>query len=59
MVGKNISFKVAHAIVGKLIKYSIEKKKKIIDMSDEELNKFSAKFSPTIMKSIINANIPK
>lgn len=59
LVGKNISFKAAHAIVGRLIKYSIEKKKKIINMSDKELKRFSSKFSPNIMKRIINVNIPK
>jgi len=44
LVGKGIAFKEAHAIVGKLVKYSVEKGVLITHMPEAELKKISDKF---------------
>ena len=43
LIGKGISFKKAHDAIGKLVRYSLGKKKKIKQMSDKELENFSDK----------------
>ena len=43
LVKKGVPFKKAHDVVGKLVKYSVDKNKKIRDMKDKELKKFSEK----------------
>ena len=53
LVGKKLSFKEAHKIVGKLIIYALEKNKKIRDMKDAELKKFSPNLSLAVVKRII------
>jgi len=44
LVNKGEAFKTAHAIVGKLVKYSIDNGIEIKSMTDHELSKFSDKF---------------
>lgn len=44
LVYKGVPFKEAHTVVGRLIKYSMEKNILITDMSQDLLNKFSDKF---------------
>jgi argininosuccinate lyase len=43
LVDKGIAFKTAHAIVGKLVKYSIDNEIEIKSMTDHELSRFSDK----------------
>jgi len=44
LIKKEIPFKTAHDIIGKLVKFSLDTDRKIKDMKDEELKKFSDKF---------------
>ena len=50
LVDKKVSFKEAHTIVGKLIKYSLDNQIQIKDMPESLLKKFSVKF---VKKDII------
>ncbi len=43
LVDKGVSFKNAHDIVGRLVRYSLDKRIKIKSMSDQALKKFSPK----------------
>lgn len=43
LVGKGAPFTIAHSIIGKLIKYSIDNNVLIKDMAQDQLNKFSKK----------------
>ncbi|MGB2705826.1 MAG: argininosuccinate lyase [Candidatus Omnitrophota bacterium] len=43
LIKKGIPFKSAHDIIGKLVKFSLETDRKIKDMKDQELKKFSDK----------------
>ena len=54
LVGKGVAFKTAHDIVGKLVKHSIKAGKKIKDMSDEELKKFSNKLKQKDVSKLID-----
>jgi len=54
LVTKGIAFKVTHDIVGELVKYSIDSKKKIVDMTDTELRKFSKHLTNKVLKKIID-----
>ena len=56
LVGKNISFEEAHNIIGKLVKYSLNKGILIQKMPQGELKKFSDKF---VKKEIVSLFDPK
>lgn len=56
LVEKKVPFKDAHTIIGKLINYSLDKKRDIKLMSDSELKKFSPKL---IKKEMIKLFDPK
>lgn len=54
LIKKGIPFKTAHDIIGKLIKYSLDKDKKIRKMKNKELKGFSDKLTPKIIKEIMD-----
>jgi len=45
LVKKGVAFKEAHNIIGKLVKFSLDNSRKIKEMSDEELRRFSDKLN--------------
>jgi argininosuccinate lyase len=49
LVDKGVAFKTAHAIVGKLVKYSIDNGIEIKSMTSHELSRFSDKFKSSEM----------
>lgn len=49
LVKKNVSFRDAHEIVGKLIKYSLNKEKFLYQLNIEELKSFSEHFSNEVL----------
>lgn len=54
LIKKGISFKQAHDIIGKLVKFSIDTKRKIKDMKDPELAKFSDKLKQEEIVELMN-----
>lgn len=54
LIKKGIPFSIAHEIIGKLIKYSLESNKKIKEMSDVELKKFSDKINKDEIVKLID-----
>lgn len=54
LVSKGVAFKSAHTKIGNLVKYAIQNNKKIKDMTDEELKKFSEYLKKKVVKSIID-----
>jgi len=54
LVYKGVPFQEAHQIVGRLIKYSEEKKVKIKDMPESLLKKFHQEFSSEVLKKILS-----
>jgi argininosuccinate lyase len=63
LVKKDIPFRQAHGIVGKLVRYAIENKKTLSELDIKEYKKFSTKFdddvkSITVESSIAARNVP-
>ena len=63
LVKKEIPFRQAHAIVGKLVRYAIENKKTLLELDIKEYKKFSPKFdddvkSITVESSLAARNVP-
>ncbi|MCX5686080.1 MAG: argininosuccinate lyase [Candidatus Omnitrophica bacterium] len=56
LVDKGVPFKEAHAVIGRLVKHTIDNSIEIKSMSDAELKKFSEKF---VHKEIIKLFDPK
>ena len=56
LVDKRIPFKEAHAIIGKLVKYSIDNEIEIKDMPEDRLKEFSDKF---VKKEIVKLFDPR
>jgi len=56
LVDKKIPFKEAHAIIGKLVKYSIDNEIEIKDMPEDKLKDFSDKF---VKKEIVKLFDPR
>lgn len=54
LIKKGVSYREAHDIVGRLVRDCLDKGKKISDLSDKELNKYSKKLKPDV-KMILNA----
>lgn len=54
LVTKKYSNRDAHEITGKLIRYSIDKKKSIKEMSDNELKRFVPELNRKMMKDLLN-----
>jgi argininosuccinate lyase len=54
LVNKGVPFKQAHQVVGKLIRYSEERKQKIIDLSQETLSEFHKDLKKQQIKKIVN-----
>ncbi|MBU2063550.1 MAG: argininosuccinate lyase, partial [Candidatus Omnitrophica bacterium] len=52
---EKVAFRDAHDIVGKLIRYSEDKKTKIKSMSDEELGKFHKSLNKKVINKVMNA----
>lgn len=52
LVRKKVPFRKAHTIVGNIVKYCIDNEKKLCDLTLEELNRFSDKFSKDIFDII-------
>ncbi len=50
LIQKGISYRDAHDIVGKMIKECVDKGKKIADLSEKELKKYSIKFNSDVKK---------
>ncbi len=57
LVDKQVPFKTAHTIVGKLIKYSIDNNLEIKSMSRTELEKFSSKFDREEILKLFNPKV--
>ena len=55
LVEKGIAFKDAHTSIGNLIKYSLKENKKIRDMSDLELKRFSKYLTKSVVKKTMDA----
>ena len=63
LVKKDIPFRQAHAIVGKLVRHAIENKKTLSELDIKEYKKFSPKFdddvkSITVESSLAARNVP-
>jgi len=54
LVQKQVPFKEAHAIIGKLVKYKYDNKKDIREMDKATLNQFSDLLTPKVVKTLIN-----
>ncbi|MCM8761373.1 MAG: argininosuccinate lyase [Candidatus Omnitrophica bacterium] len=54
LVDKGVPFKTAHAIVGRLVRYSLDNKIEIKSMSEAELHKFSDKFKSQQILKLFN-----
>lgn len=54
LVTKGIAFKDAHTMIGNMIRYSLKEEKKIKDMSNAELNRFSKFLDKKIVNRLIN-----
>ncbi len=54
LIKKGISYREAHDIVGKIVKGCLDKGKKISDLTNQELKKYSDKLGPDV-KNILNA----
>jgi len=54
LVQKGIAFKDAHTIVGRLIRYKLEKDKNLRAMTAEELKTFHPLLTPALLKKIID-----
>jgi argininosuccinate lyase len=54
LVTKGLAFKDTHDIVGKLVQNSIDKKIKIVDMSNDQLKTFNEHLNKKIVKKIID-----
>ncbi|VAX35073.1 Argininosuccinate lyase [hydrothermal vent metagenome] len=50
LIQKGITYREAHDTVGKMIKECVDKGKKIADLSDKELKKYSSKFESDVKK---------
>ena len=57
LVDKDVPFKTAHTIVGRLIKYSLDNSIEIKSMTDRELNKFSDKFRKSDIIRLLNPKV--
>ncbi|MCX5665776.1 MAG: argininosuccinate lyase [Candidatus Omnitrophica bacterium] len=57
LVDKGVPFKTAHAIVGKLVKYSIDNRIEIKSMTDHELSRFSDKFKNKEMIKLFDPKV--
>ncbi len=57
LVKKGIPFKNAHDIIGKLVTASLKSGKRIKDMKDKELHKFSGKLKISEIKKILNPEV--
>lgn len=60
LVGKDLPFREAHAVVGQTVLYGIEKQKYLLDLSIEEFKQFSDVIEPDIYdvlepKAVVNA----
>ena len=51
---KNVPFRKAHEIVGKMIKDSLIRNRKIKDMKDNELKKYSSFINEGVIKNIFD-----
>ena len=54
LIKKGVSYREAHDIVGKVVKMSLDKGKKISGLTGAELKKYSPKLGPNI-KNLLNA----
>ena len=54
LVTKGIAFKEAHKIMGNLVRFSLNKKIKMKDMTNEQLNKFSQFLNQKIINKLID-----
>ena len=54
LVTKGIAFKEAHKIMGNLVRFSLNKKIKIKDMTSEQLNKFSQFLNQKIINKLMD-----
>lgn len=52
LVGKGVAFREAHGIVGSLVKYCEQQKKKLSDLSLEELQKYSASIQSDVYENL-------
>ena len=59
LVLKEVPFREAHHIVGKMVKYCEEKKKRLADLALEEMKTFSAVFDDDVRAYIDPATILK
>ncbi|MBL7158107.1 MAG: argininosuccinate lyase [Candidatus Omnitrophica bacterium] len=57
LIGKNIPFKNAHDIIGKLVKFSLNTGRKIKDMKDQELKQFSNKLKHDEIYKLIDPEV--
>ncbi len=57
LVRKGIPFKRAHHIIGRLVRFSVEKEKKIKNMKDEELRRFSDKLRRSEIVKLMNPEV--
>jgi len=54
LVEQGVAFSDAHKIIGNLVKFSLNKNKKIKEMNDQELNKFSKFLNTKIIKKLMD-----
>jgi argininosuccinate lyase len=57
LVDKGVPFKVAHTVIGKLVKYTINNSVEMKSMTDAELKKFSGKLKRTDVIKLLNPRV--
>ncbi|HET6369661.1 MAG TPA: argininosuccinate lyase [Nitrospiria bacterium] len=52
LVDRGVSFREAHAIVGQVVRYALDRKKPLDRLTVEELKRFSSRFNPEMVKGL-------
>lgn len=53
LVQKGLPFRQAHAVVGQCVRYCLEHGRALLDLTDEELQRFSPLFGPDVRQAIV------
>jgi argininosuccinate lyase len=52
LVTKGVPFREAHAITGRIVRWTVEQGRELGDLSVEELRRFSDKFAPSVLRRL-------
>ena len=59
LVGKNVAFRTAYQVVGKMVKYCLERKKLFKNLKIEEFKKFHPEFDEDVFEDLKPFNVVK